>query len=392
MAIKPSLNQFNGGELSPQLEGRYDWDKYNYSAKLCKNFIPLIEGSLKRRGGSHFVASRRGDEDTSFAITISTEDIEPILEIDGEIVALTKTAPLSWSKEGLSYKEGTTITIRISAEGYVTQTQKIIIQPYQEDIRFILYKQTGENATIKFIAPSGCVVNINDIEQTSITTPIGTSIAYDIVFEDKNLTGNLKVTGDETYLVYLKNEELLLSNSQILVTSSPTSGNLYLPNCSIRYIGVGGGSGALLNYKESATNITGFGGGGGSGCEAILKIKEGLYYYESGYLSDSYEYEVVNGYSYAPDPGGNTYLYYGNENCITNKGGYITYFHNDTSKNIINQNFVSSLIWNKAGEESRIFTDGKKITRSSSVYKDYGIGSGEEQGTAGFLSLIFEGE
>ena len=55
MSIKPALNQFNGGEISPQLEGRFDWDKYNYSAKLCKNFVPLVEGSLKRRGGSHFV-------------------------------------------------------------------------------------------------------------------------------------------------------------------------------------------------------------------------------------------------------------------------------------------------------------------------------------------------
>lgn len=392
MAIKPSLNQFNGGELSPQLEGRYDWDKYNYSAKLCKNFIPLIEGSLKRRGGSHFVASRRGDEDTSFAITISTEDIEPILEIDGEIVELTKTAPLSWSKEGLSYKEGTTITIRISAEGYVTQTQKITIQPYQKDIKFILYKQTGENATIKFIAPKGFVVNINEIEQTSITTPVGTSIAYDIVFEDKNLTGNLKVTGDETYLVYLKNEDLLLSNSQILVTSSPTTGNLYLPNCSIRYIGVGGGSGALLDYKEAQTNITGFSGGSGSGCEAILKIKEGIYYYESGFLSDSYKFEVVNGSYYSPDEGGNTSLYYGNENCITNEGGHTAFLHEDLSKNIINESFISSLIWNKAGARGQYFTDGKKVERSPSVYKDYGIGSGEEQGTAGYLSLIFEGE
>ena len=59
MAVKPALTQFNGGEISPQLEGRTDWDKYNYSAKLCKNFIPLVEGSLKRRGGTHFVALRK---------------------------------------------------------------------------------------------------------------------------------------------------------------------------------------------------------------------------------------------------------------------------------------------------------------------------------------------
>lgn len=70
MGIKPALTQFNGGEISPQLEGRLDWDKYNYSAKLCKNFIPLIEGSLRRRGGSHFVALRKQLGKINLNITI----------------------------------------------------------------------------------------------------------------------------------------------------------------------------------------------------------------------------------------------------------------------------------------------------------------------------------
>ena len=52
MSIKPAKVQFNGGELSPWLEGRTDIAKYDKTAKLCRNFIPMAEGSLKRRGGT----------------------------------------------------------------------------------------------------------------------------------------------------------------------------------------------------------------------------------------------------------------------------------------------------------------------------------------------------
>ena len=54
--VKPVLNQFNGGEISPWLEGRIDLPKYTYSAAKMLNFIPQVEGGVKRRGGSHFVA------------------------------------------------------------------------------------------------------------------------------------------------------------------------------------------------------------------------------------------------------------------------------------------------------------------------------------------------
>ena len=68
MSIKPTRMQFNGGELSPWLQGRTDIAKYDKTAKLCRNFIPLVEGSLKRRGGTHFVAQTPQDDDILFQI------------------------------------------------------------------------------------------------------------------------------------------------------------------------------------------------------------------------------------------------------------------------------------------------------------------------------------
>ncbi len=117
MAYKPALNQFNGGEISPQLEGRIDWDKYNYSAKLCQNFIPLVEGSLKRRGGSHFVYSPETFKTYTLVFKI-TCDVTPTLTVDGKTVNLTNEGNV-WTSTQLVYPKGQGANYNIEAEGYL---------------------------------------------------------------------------------------------------------------------------------------------------------------------------------------------------------------------------------------------------------------------------------
>jgi len=50
------LNRFTFGELSPLLWSRTDLDKYAAGLKTLENFIPLLQGPVKRRGGTRFVA------------------------------------------------------------------------------------------------------------------------------------------------------------------------------------------------------------------------------------------------------------------------------------------------------------------------------------------------
>ena len=52
--IQTSLN---GGELSERMEGRIDYEKYATGLSICENFIPTVQGPLRRRGGTHFVDS-----------------------------------------------------------------------------------------------------------------------------------------------------------------------------------------------------------------------------------------------------------------------------------------------------------------------------------------------
>lgn len=51
----PLLSAFNAGELSPHMEARAEVQKYGNGCKLLENFIPMIQGPAKRRGGTRFV-------------------------------------------------------------------------------------------------------------------------------------------------------------------------------------------------------------------------------------------------------------------------------------------------------------------------------------------------
>lgn len=59
-------SNFNGGEISPLLYGRPDVDRYTTGLAVCENFIPLMQGPLERRPGTHFmVATKVGATETS---------------------------------------------------------------------------------------------------------------------------------------------------------------------------------------------------------------------------------------------------------------------------------------------------------------------------------------
>jgi hypothetical protein len=48
-------SNFNGGEWSPLMFGRFGLDKYKTSVAKLLNFVPLIQGGITRRPGTRFV-------------------------------------------------------------------------------------------------------------------------------------------------------------------------------------------------------------------------------------------------------------------------------------------------------------------------------------------------
>lgn len=55
MKSSPILTAFNAGELSPNLEGRVDLEKYPKGCAVLEGFLPLVQGPVKRRAGFRYV-------------------------------------------------------------------------------------------------------------------------------------------------------------------------------------------------------------------------------------------------------------------------------------------------------------------------------------------------
>ncbi len=52
---RPLINTFNGGEISPKLDARVDYQRYYSSCRILENCIPIPQGGVMRRPGSYFV-------------------------------------------------------------------------------------------------------------------------------------------------------------------------------------------------------------------------------------------------------------------------------------------------------------------------------------------------
>ncbi len=118
--VRPIISRFTMGELSPLLGGRVDLAKYPAAMRTLENFIPLLQGPVKRRGGTRFVAqSGNGDQpvlliDFTFSET-TTYIIEaghrymrffsqggPVLTAEGEIYQIETP----WRQEDLFNSNG----------------------------------------------------------------------------------------------------------------------------------------------------------------------------------------------------------------------------------------------------------------------------------------------
>lgn len=57
--VTPSLNSFNAGEVSPLMEARRDFTKYNNACRLLRNMFVLSQGPVTRRPGTKYIAETK---------------------------------------------------------------------------------------------------------------------------------------------------------------------------------------------------------------------------------------------------------------------------------------------------------------------------------------------
>lgn len=81
-AAAPMQANFNGGELSPSVEGRIDINKYTNGCHQMRGFIPLVQGPARRRSGQRHVAEVKDSSDRTWSVPfVFSDDTAFVLEI-----------------------------------------------------------------------------------------------------------------------------------------------------------------------------------------------------------------------------------------------------------------------------------------------------------------------
>lgn len=190
MGIKHAKVQFNGGELSPWLEGRVDIAKYDKTAKLCRNFIPIAEGSLKRRGGTSFVAFTMEDEEVVFKII--TEPFNAKVFINGQQI------------NEISVVRGEDVSYEVYADGYISKSGKITVTDnYELEVKLVSETDTCVLTIVP--NPSDAIVKIAGVERTVYTGAKNSEITYSVYKDGYKINiGTVVLDEDKTLNIELE--------------------------------------------------------------------------------------------------------------------------------------------------------------------------------------------
>ena len=182
MSIKPLKVQFNGGELSPWLQGRTDIAKFDKTAKLCRNFIPLAEGSLKRRGGTKFVAKTRTE--SALLFQIHAQPTEAVIVINDVRQNMLKVA------------RGDSVSYEVFLDGYAPIMGKMIVT--QDTVLNINLVSQSENKTLTITATPGmALIKIAGVERSSYTGFKNETVSYMVALEGYTLISDRVVLDDD---------------------------------------------------------------------------------------------------------------------------------------------------------------------------------------------------
>jgi len=124
MGFKKTFRAFSAGELSPEMYGRYDVDKYGSGCMVLKNWIIMAQGGVYKRPGKRFIAEA-GDSTKKVRLipfqfsTIQTYMLEfgheymrvhkdgaQVLEAEKTVVSATNADPAVLEVTGHGYTTG----------------------------------------------------------------------------------------------------------------------------------------------------------------------------------------------------------------------------------------------------------------------------------------------
>lgn len=181
MSKMPAKIQFNGGEISPWLEGRIDLAKYDKSSKLCRNFIPSVEGCLKRRGGTLFVAQTPVEESLVFRILPNPMEAKVIIN--------------GVEKSEIYVSRGDVVKYEVSLDGYATSIgEVVVVKDITLDVNLVSKTQMCRLSIVA--EPSDAVIKIEGFERSQYQESKNSEVLY-LVYKDGYETHTGKVILDE---------------------------------------------------------------------------------------------------------------------------------------------------------------------------------------------------
>lgn len=110
---------FNGGELSPEMYGRMDDQRYQFGVRTMKNFQCLPQGPARKRWGFQFVAETKDSTKKSRLISVNSSP-STVLEVGTNYFRFYENSQqLSYQYVAADYKLPATVTFN-TANGHVT--------------------------------------------------------------------------------------------------------------------------------------------------------------------------------------------------------------------------------------------------------------------------------
>jgi len=184
----PIQNAFNAGELSPQLAGRIDLEKYRNGCEVMENFTPQVFGPVRKRPGTRFVHEVKDSADFTRLIPFefSTEQAYA-LEFGDEYIRFYTNGGIVESSPGTPYE---------------------IVSPYSSaDLPLLSFAQSAD---VVYISHPGH--HPNKLSRTGPTAWTITPVNFrSPAFDDRNttsttisfgaVTGNTTVTASSSIFV-----------------------------------------------------------------------------------------------------------------------------------------------------------------------------------------------
>jgi len=144
--VSPTLESYNTGQVTPLLEGRTDFQKYNSSNRTLENMFVYVEGPAVRRPGTRYIAKPLG----------AVQDIEDVGQKyeyiahahGGKILTMTNNTPaVEWTTTDVN---ANVLAADVDKDGYVVISQSFPVDDEDAHSPLLLFDRDGNNQNIDF--------------------------------------------------------------------------------------------------------------------------------------------------------------------------------------------------------------------------------------------------